>query len=120
MKLSDIASKTSELAVDIDGVGTLHVQYRTNGYTYGTALDSKTQLAKARTEEDKEKIITKALISLIQGWDLEEDDGSPSPIDEATIAKLPMPIVGAIFEELIKTMASVHVPEAKGASSQEQ
>lgn len=107
-KLSDLMNMEASVTVAFQGIPvTAH---------YNPALltieffERVQALQDTKDDETTEQHLVVTLVKMmITRWDLTDDDGTPLPIDEATLRKLPM----ALLNELITTIQEgVSVPKA--------
>jgi hypothetical protein len=119
-KISACDALTDSVTFDVKGLGTLEVTYKSTGYSYGVAIQAQDELASATSEAAKRDISIQALLKLVVGWDLLEDDGTPAAVTLETLNKLPVKVVTLIINALGDALKSQNVPEDSGQSSSVQ
>ncbi len=91
MKLAELAKKTKELTVDIDGQP-LSVTYYTNAYT------PEMEALLLEAEKQPAASLARVVLNLVVSWDLEESDGSMYPLSWEKVSKLPVQFLVWVFQ----------------------
>jgi hypothetical protein len=115
-KISACDALTDSVTFDVKGLGTLEVTYKSTGYSYGVAIQAQDELASATSEAAKRDISIQALLKLVVGWDLLEDDGTPAAVTLETLNKLPVKVVTLIINASRKTADNPRACNSSGWS----
>lgn len=86
--------------------GTLNIEYTPSTPRY---LDELIAFERARQNDASLTVsgnFAKQILPLLAGWDYTEDDGTPVPITEETLAELPIWVLRTISQGIISSEAS--------------
>jgi hypothetical protein len=92
LSVSQVLNKRHTITIDIDGAP-LNVTYRPY-----TVAEREAMLVRIREDATVgEASATEFLATILLGWDLEAEPGTPYPTDAAALQRLPGEFIGAVL-----------------------
>lgn len=98
IKLSDLTKQTRVIQVDVGANEPLEVEYRIQAYT----PEIESEIANA--EQRPAATLARILSMLVVRWSLVDDNDAMYPLDEKSTAKLPLPLMLAVFSKIAEDM----------------
>lgn len=96
MKLSELVRETRKVSVVL-GSSALSVEYRVN------ALTPQMESLLSNQERPLE-VLVDVIVTLVAGWELENDNGEPYPIEHEAVMKLPVSFLMAVLQVIVEDM----------------
>lgn len=104
MKLSDLTSKTKQLAIDVEG-DVLHLEVRLHAVTL-KALAELDQLGTAAQENAlaNAQATVAMFCRIVASWDVVDAQGKPLPLDAAHLAEFPVDVLGTLMGKITQAL----------------
>lgn len=123
MKLNDLLRKTTRVDVTYGGE-TFGVDFLPHALTTDVQVKLKALIGDGLDESAALNSLFVLLPTLVSGWEIEDDDGSPLPVTEETLRRFPIlmlaeiatAITGSMDPNRTTTRVADETPSSSGAS----